>query len=158
MAGDSSNQIKKKPTLNFVLDMKQQGLQLHIRDLQKDLQIIEEKIIAAEEWITQCENLFLPKIDNNLLKPFELYDVIIPCYTFIHNKAKDNSVDDQARWVKYPRSVCGLIQVFKGMNVKGWGLEKNNLSVKICRHFKNSKMKINILVISWYVSEILDTG
>ena len=112
----------QKPTYDFVKFMQKEGKLLHVRDLNKEIEILNERIVSADEWIYQCQSLFIPssRVTSHLLEPYTLNDVIIPCYAFIHSKAKELSVDDQARWVKYPRNVCAVIQALKGVKVLGF--------------------------------------
>lgn len=107
-----------KPTYDYVKILQSQGLFLHVRDLGRDLEILEERMITADCWISQCENLFIPKMHEGLLAPYDLQHILIPCYTYISSKAKSHTIDDQARWTKFNKPISAVQQIFNQKSVK----------------------------------------
>ena len=71
----------QKPTFDFVKMLQEEGKGLSVRDLGRDLELLDERLASAEEWIQQCENLFIPKIPDGLLPPYVLKDILMPCFT-----------------------------------------------------------------------------
>lgn len=138
----------QKPTYDFVKYLQDEGMQLSVRDLGRDLELLDERLASAQEWIAECENLFIPKITEGLLAPYVLRDILMPHFTFLSSKEADTSAPNGSsaclpslslpihavynnnnkkdRWIRFPRPVVAAQQIFSLKTTKSLKYYKHN--------------------------------
>ena len=139
---------QQNPTFDFVKVLQEEGKSLSVRDLGRDLELLDDRLSSAEDWISHCESLFIPKIPDGLLPPYVLKDLLMPCFTFLSSKT-DNSGNEKTigtkspvlpihppthnnnnkktdRWIQFPRPVVAAQQIFNSKTTKSLKYYKHN--------------------------------
>ena len=131
--------------------LQEEGKSLSVRDLGRDLELLDDRLASAEDWISHCENLFIPKIPDGLLPPYVLKDLLMPCFTFLSSKTdgtsgskrtagtkspvlpihppthnNNNNNKKTERWIQFPRPVVAAQQIFNFKTTKSLKYYKHN--------------------------------